>query len=107
MICQFCGKNKATNKYHVNVMGIDKEIFLCDDCIKGINANSGLPEEQKIELGSESTISVSSEELKTKRKLNQLQWKLSNAVTDERYEDAADLRDQIKVLEKEVYVNGK
>lgn len=133
MICQVCGKNHATNKFMVNFMGQNNEIFVCDECIENFSQYTGMLQGQP--LGSQGgnqvqgtmpswPIGFRSEqnnkkpgsgsfdvdgvaEIRTKRKLNQLHKQLGDAVKTENYEEAAILRDKINDIKKEVFINGK
>ena len=49
---------------------------------------------------SNSTVQGADPELSKKRELNELRLQLENAIKDERFEDAATLRDKIKEIEK-------
>ncbi len=134
MLCQFCGKNEATNKFHVNFMGLNRDVFLCDECLNSFRQYAGVPEgydpnmmgnkqesgapgtwpitfemqqPKERKLGSDPFNQDAGKDIKMKRELNQLHKKLSNAIDDERYEDAAVLRDKINEIKKEVFINGK
>lgn len=134
MMCQFCGKHEATNKFHVNFMGLNRDVFLCDECLNSFKQYAGMAEGHEIGIshskqgsGTQSTWPIgfgmpepkerklgedpfnvdAGKEIRMKRRLNQLHKQLSNAVEEERYEDAAELRDKINDIKKEVYINGK
>lgn len=124
MLCQFCGKHEATNKFYVNFMGLDREVFLCDECLENFRQYAVIPQANQMvreqpswpmsfsapkerKLGADPFNVDAGREIKTKRKLNQLHRQLSNAIDSERYEDAAVLRDQINDIKKEVFINGK
>ena len=49
---------------------------------------------------SNSTVQGADPELSKKRELNELRLQLENAIKEERFEDAATLRDKIKEIEK-------
>ena len=130
MLCQFCGKHEATNKFHVNFMGHGSEVFICDECLKNFKQYAGLPHGQQVGMpqsnqgapswplgfqsgsadrkrGSQSFNVDAVHEIRTKRRLNELHLQLSKAVESENYEEAAILRDKINDIKKEVFINGK
>lgn len=133
MVCQFCGKHHATNKFLVNFMGQNNEVFICDECLGNFSRYAGIiagqqtdmrqskqavggmpvwpmdfhngPEERKKESEPFSVDGVA--EIRTRRRLNQLHKQLKDAVDTENYEEAAVLRDKINYIKKEVFINGK
>lgn len=135
MLCQFCGKHHATNKFLVNFMGHNSEVFICDECLENFKQYTGVPQGQEMNMpgvrpvpsgmpawpigftngtagserkeGSGSFDVTGVSEIRTKRRLNQLHKQLKDAVNTENYEEAAILRDQINDIKNEVYINGK
>lgn len=133
MLCQFCGKHEATNKFLINFMGANNEVYICDDCLENFKQYAGMP--QGFQMNSPGNFNLSEgmqtwpigfsnnqgekrngsgsfdvdgvAEIRTKRRLNQLHKQLTQAVDAERYEDAAILRDKINDIKKEVFINGK
>ena len=131
MLCQFCGKNHATNKFLMNIMGHNSEVFICDECLENFKQYTNTREGQMGISGSRQRsdsiqtwpIGFTGEpgkrkgsgsfdvdgvvEIRTKRKLNQLHKQLKDAVKSEKYEEAAILRDKINDIKNEVFINGK
>lgn len=133
MLCQFCGKHKATNRFLVSFMGQNNEVFICDECLNNFSRYAGIPGRQQVGIqrdkqqadrmpiwpmefqnSHEDNVHTSESfnvndvsEIRVKRRLNQLGKQLQDAVRVENYEDAAILRDKINSIRKEVFINGK
>ena len=118
MKCQYCKKNEADKVFYLNWMGGIYQITICEECMKqrwkkpGVagqedifkqytNLCSGKLEERK--PGEQFFPKDAGDLLKKKRHLSALQNRLHEAVEAENYEEAARLRDDIAVMEKEVY----
>lgn len=114
MLCQHCQKNEATNMFAVNWMGTHYLFQVCNDCLENMKQyasrmgfkdnpqgpDSWLPGK---EMPHTLTDLVTSEDnqLRRRRQLTSLRFKLHEATNREDYEDAAQLRDNIAALEQE------
>lgn len=128
MMCQFCGEHEATNKFLVNFMGSNNEVYICDECLENFRQYAGIPGQSNhitwpfgfsiqgandkglsnrsgrrpIQSNNISGFNIdTANEIRTKRELNQLYKKLSNAVEAEKYEEAAKLRDKINLIKND------
>ena len=81
MKCQYCKKNEADKVFYVNWMGGIYQIAMCEECMKKMWQKAGA-------AGQEDTF---------KKYTGWWPGKPEN------YEEAARLRDDIAVIEKEVY----
>ena len=108
MKCQFCHKNEADRIFYVDHMNTEYQFSVCESCLQKMWQQSlasgyteafqnysgwwpGQPEPEKADT-----------ELKKKRQLSILKIQLKEAAAQERYEEAAQLRDHIARMEKEV-----
>ena len=127
MKCDRCGKNEATFHYKTNINGRVTEAHLCPDCARAMGYAGSVERRMSswfdddwfdrpfrmLEpffggFGSRMlTENSAAEELLPKdeamslaleRRRNALETQLHNAVAEERYEDAARLRDELKAL---------
>lgn len=120
MKCQFCKQNDADRVFYVNWMGVQYQISVCDSCLTKMwqeaNASGhgeafqtysgwwpGKPEPRR--LGERAFPEQAAEDLRQKRRLAVLRLKLQEAAQKEDYEEAAKLRDDIAVIEREVCAN--
>jgi len=116
MKCNYCGQNEADHCFVVNIMGRESEIYLCSECLAGIQRNmafmmryAGAQEApypyaypysnpravQVRELGKDPFPLDAGEDIKRRRALIELKNRLREAVAREDYELAAQLRDEI------------
>lgn len=117
MKCQFCNKNEADKVFYLNYMGGLYQISVCDDCLQRMWQQAvasgqaetfrnysgwwpGRPEPRR--YGERAFPDDAAEDLKKRRRLSFLRARLSEAAGREDYEEAAKLRDDIDVMEKEV-----
>lgn len=118
MKCQYCNHNEADFTFRVLIMGEERQIHLCKECTQrfkqyheavergmagGGYPFGGRPSTGRREVGSSPFPTDAGSEIKARRKLNSLRNRLSEAVANEQYEEAARLRDEIASQEKEVY----
>lgn len=131
MICQFCGQHEATNRFLVNFMGSNSEVYICDECLENFKQYAGMPSltnrhmdiansqpswplgfsvqranDREVRRSNQTNNKVgfnidAANEIRTKRELNQLYKKLSNAVETEKFEEAAKLRDKINLIKND------
>lgn len=108
MKCQYCHSNEAENTFIVNFGTGEQEVHLCDECTQKAKqyyetmrraAYAGAL--QRAPGGSDFPEDAGGE-IRRKRRLNSLRARLAGAVDQEQYEEAARLRDQIAVVEKDV-----
>lgn len=114
MKCQHCNENEAVNTFLVSFPGGRQEIHLCEDCTRMAQQYYEMARRSNPEMfgGSkgqlarrESGISIpedAGDEVRQRRRMNILRAKLADAIKQERYEEAAHLRDEIAALEKDV-----
>ena len=121
MRCQFCNKERVDRIFYINWMGTVYQVPICADCLQKMwdqAAASGKTEEFKNYTGrwpgnrdqrhmgdcafSETAVPG----LIKRRKLAALKIRLTEAAETENYEEAAKLRDDIAVIEKEVCTHG-
>ena len=117
MKCQFCNKNEADKVFYLNYMGGLYQISVCDDCLQRMWQQAvasgqaetfrnysgwwpGRPEPRR--YGERAFPDDAAEDLKKRRRRSLLRARLSEAAGREDYEEAAKLRDDIAVMEKEV-----
>ena len=117
MKCQFCNKNEADQLFYLDYMGGLYQISICNDCLQRMWNQAaasgqaetfrrysgwwpGKPEARR--YGERVFPLDAAVDLKKKRRLALLKVKLLEASTQEHYEEAARLRDDIAVIEKEV-----
>lgn len=114
MKCQHCNDNEATNTFLVNFMGEEREVHLCDECTAKAKQHYEAMRRQAGYPGWGGNVPArvrpnpfpldAGREIRHRRRMNELQSKLREAVNTERYEDAAKLRDEIAGAEKDVFV---
>lgn len=128
MKCYNCGRNEADKRLLVNYMGHAGEVFLCAECLHSFkqyassilqealrkstcspqpyawpNFDLRLPDDEGSTKAGDTPLDAGNE-IKTQRRLAQLKEELKSAVKVEDYETAANIRDEIYRIEKEVYV---
>ena len=118
MKSQYCKKNEADKVFYVNWMGGIYQIAMCEECMKKMWQKAGAAGQEdtfkkytgwwpgKLEErkpGERLFPEDAGDLLKRKRQLSALQNRLHEAAEAENYEEAARLRDDIAVIEKEVY----
>lgn len=121
MKCQFCNKEKADRVFYINWMGTVYQVPVCGDCLQNMwnqAVSSGKAEEFKNytgwwpgkqeprHLGDRAFPETAVPGLIKRRKLAALRVRLNEAAAAENYEEAAKLRDDIAVMEKEVCAHG-
>lgn len=115
-----CGYNEAEYHFAVNWMGTAYQIHLCEHCKNELtkqymnvmsHAGSQVPQgtqwpffgqTKKRTIGQNPFPADAGHEVKQKRHLKALQYKLKNAIEEENYELAIQLRDELKQMEEEV-----
>lgn len=113
MKCQHCNENEAVNTFWVSFPGGRQEIHLCENCTRMAQQYYELVQRSnpgifggKGQLNTrESSLHIpedAGDEVRQRRRMNILRAKLSSAVKQERYEEAACLRDEIAALKKDV-----
>lgn len=127
MLCYHCNENQADYRFLVNIMGNMGEVHLCGDCVKqfqqyagslfqdahnhvqatgwnlsGAPVDAGQTDAPPRPLGEDPFPLDAGEDVKRRRKLNELKSQLRMAVSSENYERAAMLRDEIAKNEKGV-----
>ena len=111
MKCQFCNKNEAVNTFLVSFSGIRQEVHLCASCTKlgrqyyerfrAANPGMFLNNDAGVrEVGEASFPDNAGDEIRRRRQMNILRARLEQALEDERYEEAARIRDQIAIQQK-------
>lgn len=115
MKCQFCHENEAENSITLMMPGGYQEIHLCEECTRKANyfyekyqraqrsAPGGVEAAGRRREGESPYPDKAGVEIRHRRSMNQLRALLDQAVRQERYEDAARLRDEISEKEKDVY----
>lgn len=121
MKCQFCNKEKVDRVFYINWMGTVYQVPVCRDCLQNMwnqAVSSGKAEEFKNytgwwpgkqeprHLGDRAFPETVVPGLIKRRKLAALRVRLNEAAAAENYEEAAKLRDDIAVMEKEVCAHG-
>ena len=121
MKCQFCNKEKVDRVFYINWMGTVYQVPVCRDCLQNMwnqAVSSGKAEEFKNytgwwpgkqeprHLGDRAFPETAVPGLIKRRKLAALRVRLNEAAAAENYEEAAKLRDDITVMEKEVSAHG-
>ena len=113
MKCDRCGKNEATFHYKTNINGRVTEAHLCPDCARAMGYAGSMSGRMSSWFdddwfdrpfrmlepffgGFGSRMLTEFPQLERRR--NALETQLHNAVAEERYEDAARLRDELKAL---------
>ena len=99
MLCQNCGKNEVNFRYTQVINGVKKEIALCDKCAKKLGLGS-LDFNMSFSNMLDDFFDMSSvgSLLPSFAKGNMLESELEKAIKEERYEDAAKIRDEIRKL---------
>lgn len=124
MKCYHCGQNEAEYGFVVHMMGNTAEIYLCGECLSSFQQHIALmmryPEVEEaapVYFGEDSSPQLrewggdpfpldAGEEFKQRRILKELKARLREAVEQEEYELAAELRDEIRKKEEGVFVYG-
>ncbi|MDL2327314.1 UvrB/UvrC motif-containing protein [Ruminococcaceae bacterium OttesenSCG-928-A11] len=118
MKCQHCHEKEAVNTFLVAFPGGQQEVHLCEDCTRmakqyyemAQRANPGLFQNPESAAASSRKVGNipfpenAGADIRRRRQLNMLKARLAEAIKTERYEEAARLRDQIAVEEKDVVV---
>lgn len=116
MKCQHCNERDAVNTFLVAFPGGQQEIHLCEECTKmakqyydmakqmspGTFRDGGASASQR-KVGNVPFPENAGANIRHRRQINMLRARLEQAVKNERYEEAARLRDQIAAEEKDVY----
>lgn len=121
MKCQFCNKEKVDRVFYINWMGTVYQVPVCESCLQNMwnqAVSAGKAEEYKSytgwwpgkqepkHLGDRAFPETAVPGLIKRRKLAALRVRLNEAAAAENYEEAAKLRDDIAVMEKEVCAHG-
>lgn len=121
MRCQFCNKERVDRVFYINWMGTVYQVPVCADCLQKMwnqAAASGKTEEFKNytgwwpgkrnprHMGDRAFPETAVPGLIKRRRLAALKIRLTEAAETENYEEAAKLRDDIAVIEKEVCAHG-
>ena len=121
MKCQFCNRENVDRVCYVNWMGTVYQVPVCGGCLQKMwqqAVSSGQTEEFKKmtgwwpgkrdprHLGDRAFPELAVEGLRRRRSLAALRNRLSEAAALEKYEEAAKLRDDIAMIEKEVCSHG-
>ena len=121
MKCQFCNKEKVDRVFYINWMGTVYQVPVCSECLQNMwnhAVAAGRTEEFKKytgwwpgkrdprHLGDRAFPEEAVAGLIKRRKISALKLRLREAAEAENYEEAAKLRDDIAVMEKEVCPHG-
>lgn len=121
MKCQFCGRDHVDRVFYINWMGTVYQVPVCAGCLDKMwqqASAAGKTEEFKSytgwwpgkqeprRLGDRAFPELAVPGLINRRKLNALKARLTEAAEQEDYEEAARLRDDIAVIEREVCAHG-
>lgn len=121
MRCQFCNQERVDRVFYINWLGTVYQVPVCADCLRKMwnqASAAGRTEEFKNytgwwpgkpdprHLGDRAFPDAAVPGLVKRRKLAALRVRLSEAAETENYEEAAKLRDDIAVIEKEVCTHG-
>lgn len=121
MKCQFCNKDRVDRVFYINWTGTVYQVPVCADCLQKMwnqAAATGKTEEFKNytgwwpgkcdprHLGDRAFPEKAVPGLIRRRRLAALRIRLTEAAETENYEEAAKLRDDIAVMEKEVCTHG-
>ena len=122
MKCQFCNKDRVDRVFYINWTGTVYQVPVCADCLQKMwnqAAATGKTEEFKNYTGWVAGASAIRDIWETahflkrqypglirRRRLAALRIRLTEAAETENYEEAAKLRDDIAVMEKEVCTHG-
>lgn len=114
MKCQYCNENEAQNTFLVNFPGGQQEVHLCAECTERLRHYYGAMAQAAQQggfpgwggslprkVGDSPFPEDAGGEVRKRRLINSLRAQMSQAVTEERYEEAARLRDEIAQAEKE------
>jgi len=109
MKCQSCGKNEAEQRLYINILGQTADVKLCASCIRRLKVYvAGMVEALRLnEFSDESELYIIKhnnnnfpdeigEQVRVRRRLNELRQQMRDAVAAEDYEAAASLRDEIE-----------
>lgn len=109
MKCQYCNHNEAEHNFRVLMMGEVHEVHLCSECTHKFQQYYESMQQQPAYAGAgrhttnDNYPSDAGDDIKVRRRLNGLRTRLKEAIELEKYEEAARLRDEIALEEKEVY----
>ncbi len=115
MKCQYCNEHEATYTFLVSYSGGRQEIHLCGTCARmaqehaetakqmGLGLFAGAAAAERRKVGNIPFPDNAGASIRRQRRMNELKAKLEQAVAEERYEEAARLRDTIAAEEKDVY----
>ena len=121
MKCERCGKNEATFYYKSSINGKVTELHLCPECAEALGYTESLRSTWRRPLslfdddffsrpfglleplfdGFGTRLLTEFPALQSERRRNALRSQLDAAVREERYEDAARLRDELRSLPQE------
>ncbi len=107
MLCQHCNKNEAEIKFMFDFMGRHVEVNLCHECAARLHGfyEGRLGQYDAPQApGERAAAGLDVGDIRHQRKLNEMQVRLRIAISNEEYEEAARLRDEIAEVEKEVCV---
>lgn len=112
MKCQYCHEHEAVNTFLVAFPGGQQEVHLCEECTRAAKryyemarqaggfATGATPQRKAENIPFPENAGA---DIKHRRQMNMLKARLEQAVKNERYEEAARLRDEIAAAKKEVY----
>ncbi len=121
MRCQFCNKERVDRVFYINWMGTVYQVPVCADCLQKMwdqAAASGKTKEFKNytgwwpgkrdprHMGDRAFPETAVPGLIKRRRIAALKIRLTEAAETENYEEAAKLRDDIAMIEKEVCAHG-
>ncbi|MDR2932015.1 MAG: UvrB/UvrC motif-containing protein [Oscillospiraceae bacterium] len=120
MLCQNCNKNEADNTFIVNWMGTQYQMHICRDCLEQMWQYAGAMGQRDTfraftgwwpdkanprALGESPFPRDAGEQMKRRLRLVALHARLKEAAMQEKYEEAAKLRDSIASIEQEAYLH--
>ena len=110
MKCENCGKNEVTFVYQSNVNGQVEEKHLCAQCAEKLGYMPALGPARREPAKEERKDGLVDREEESRfarmRQMNALRMEMKEAVRQENFERAAQLRDEIRALEAEHKENG-
>ena len=108
MLCQRCKQKNATTYYTQNINGEKKEIALCDDCAKELSGGFHFFDPFSFSLDNFFSqlltphTKTAGTHLRLQSRITELESKLRQAIGEQRFEEAAKLRDEIASLKEQV-----
>lgn len=110
MKCDYCNHNEAEHTFRALIMGEEREIHLCGECMHKFRQHYESVARQQAMAGGAGRDTKrnpfppdAGEDVRSRRLLGGLKARLQEAIEQEQYEEAARLRDEIAYHEKEVY----